>query len=458
MQEAQFLNGLYIFIILILSIATIILVKYSISLRSYLKEFMKVSKDISNKQFDSRVKGQMSGEMGIFANNFNSMIDTINITIKDITDKNMQLKSIMQSVSHGILAIDTKGKILLINDLAKIMVDGNQKLIPEGKNIRQFIQNQIVLDSIIYNMSGENSTVIQKNISKDTIYKIKIDPVHFEDTDAVIGFIINIENVTEYVKLENMRKEFVANVSHELKTPITSIKGFVETLKMTDNLDDDTKNRFLTIIENEATRLTRLIDDILLLSTIENKTKKKVEKVDLFEVFEEVHEVVNYIAKKKNIKVKYEFKNKDIDLWEYSGYIRQILLNIISNAIKYTPQNGFITVDITRGESNIRVSVKDSGMGIPKNKIDNIFDRFSQGDEFFNRKYEGSGIGLSLVKNLVEMHGGYIKVNSEINKGSEFIFAIPIKLGKEKECNNCEIDRKYKHVERCDIEFSDIYN
>ena len=286
MQEAQFLNGLYIFIILILSIATIILVKYSISLRSYLKEFMKVSKDISNKQFDSRVKGQMSGEIGVFANNFNSMIDTINITIKDITDKNMQLKSIMQSVSHGILAIDTKGKILLINDLAKIMVDGNQKLIPEGKNIRQFIQNQIVLDSIIYNMSGENSTVIQKNISKDTIYKIKIDPVHFEDTDAVIGFIINIENVTEYVKLENMRKEFVANVSHELKTPITSIKGFVETLKMTDNLDDDTKNRFLTIIENEATRLTRLIDDILLLSTIENKTKKKVEKVDLFEVFE----------------------------------------------------------------------------------------------------------------------------------------------------------------------------
>ena len=97
-------------------------------------------------------------------------------------------------------------------------------------------------------------------------------------------------------------------------------------------------------------------------------------------------------------------------------------------------------------------------MGIPKNKIDNIFDRFSQGDELFNRKYEGSGIGLSLVKNLVEMHGGYIKVNSEINKGSEFIFAIPIKLGKEKECNNCEVDRKYKHVERCDIEFSDIYN
>ena len=425
MQEAQFLNGLYIFIILILSIATIILIKYSISLRSYLKEFMKVSKDISNKQFDSRVKEQMSGEMGIFANNFNYMIDTINITIKDITDKNMQLKSIMQSVSHGILAIDTKGKILLINDLAKIMVDGNQKLIPEGKNIRQFIQNQIVLDSIIYNMSGENSTVIQKNISKDTIYKIKIDPVHFEDTDAVIGFIINIENVTEYVKLENMRKEFVANVTHELKTPITSIKGFVETLKMTDNLDDDTKNRFLTIIENEATRLTRLIDDILLLSTIENKTKKKVEKVDLFEVFEEVHEVVNYIAKKKNIKVKYEFKNKDIDLWEYSGYIRQILLNIISNAIKYTGENGSVNIKQYIKAEKVFIEVKDNGIGIPQEDIDRIFERFYRVDKARSRSVGGTGLGLAITKHMVKALNGNIKVESELGVGSKFIIELP---------------------------------
>lgn len=425
MQEAQFLNGLYIFIILILSIATIILIKYSISLRSYLKEFMKVSKDISNKQFDSRVKGQMSGEMGMFANNFNSMIDTINITIKDITDKNMQLKSIMQSVSHGILAIDTKGKILLINDLAKTMVDGNQKLIPEGKNIRQFIQNQIVLDSIIYNMSGENSTVIQKNISKDTIYKIKIDPVHFEDTDAVIGFIINIEDVTEYVKLENMRKEFVANVSHELKTPITSIKGFVETLKMTDNLNDDTKNRFLTIIENEATRLTRLIDDILLLSTIENKTKKKVEKVDLFEVFEEVHEVVNYIAKKKNIKVKYEFENEDIDLWEYSGYIRQILLNIISNAIKYTGENGSVNIKQYIKAEKVFIEVKDNGIGIPQEDIDRIFERFYRVDKARSRSVGGTGLGLAITKHMVKALNGNIKVESELGVGSKFIIELP---------------------------------
>lgn len=425
MNETEVLNGIYIFIILVLFIITILLIRYTFSLRTYLKEFMKVSRDISNKQFDSRVRGQMSGEIGEFAKNFNYMADTINYTIRDITDKNMQLKSIMQSVSHGILAIDTRGKILLINELAKKMVEGNEYLIAEGKNIRQFIKNELILETVLHNMSSEHSTVIQKNIKKDLIYKIKIDPVHFEDTDAVIGFIINIENITEYVKLENMRKEFVANVSHELKTPITSIQGFVETLKMTDNLDEDTKNRFLTIIENETTRLTRLIDDILLLSTIENKKKKKVEKVDLFEVFEEVNEVINYIAKKKNIKVKYDFENKDIDLWEYSGYIRQILLNIISNAVKYTGENGKVSVKQYIKSEKVFIEVKDNGIGIPQEDIDRIFERFYRVDKARSRSVGGTGLGLAITKHMVKALNGNIKVESELGVGSKFTIELP---------------------------------
>ena len=419
MNETGFLNGIYIFIMLILLIITILLIRYTLSLRTYLKEFMKVSRDISNKQFDSKVRGQMSGEIGEFAKNFNYMIDTINFTIRDITDKNTQLKSIMQSVSHGILAIDTRGKILLINDLAKKMVEGDSYVTAEGKNIRQFIKNELILESVLHNMCSEHSTIIQKNIKNDIIYKIKIDPVHFEDTDAVIGFIINIENITEYAKLENMRKEFVANVSHELKTPITSIQGFIETLKMTDNLDEDTKNRFLTIIENEATRLTRLIDDILLLSTIENKTKKKVEKVDLFEVFEEVHEVINYIAKKKNIKVKYDFENKDIDLWEYSGYIRQILLNIISNAIKYTGENGKVSIKQYIKSEKVFIEVKDNGIGIPEEDIERIFERFYRVDKSHSRQTGGTGLGLSIVKHGATLHHAQINVDSDLGKGTK---------------------------------------
>ena len=425
MKEIQLLNELYIFIILILSIATVVLLRYTFNLKTYLKEFMKVSKDISNKEFDSRVRIQMSGEMGEFAKNFNSMIDTINITIKDITNKNTQLKSIMQSVSHGILAIDTKGRILLINELAKKMVEGDDLLIPEGKNIRQFIKNKVILDSIVYNMSSENSAVVQNKISEDITYKIKIDPVYFKDTDAVIGFIINIEDVTEYIKLENMRKEFVANVSHELKTPITSIKGFVETLKMTEDLDVDTKNRFLTIIENETTRLTRLINDILLLSTVENKVKKRVEKIDLFEIFEEVHETVAYIAKKKNITIDYQFENEKLDLWEYSGYIRQILLNIIENAIKYTGENGNVKIREYAKRDKVFIEIQDNGIGIPKEDIGRIFERFYRVDKARSRKVGGTGLGLAITKHMVLSLGGNIKVESELGVGSKFTVELP---------------------------------
>lgn len=425
MKEIQLLNELYIFIILILSIVTIVLIRYTVSLRTYLKEFMKVSKDISNKEFDSRVRSQMSGEMGEFAKNFNSMIDTINFTIKDITNKNTQLQSIMKSVSHGILAIDTKGRILLINELAKEMVEGDELLLPEGKSIRQFIKNKIVLESILYNMSSENSVVVQKNISKDVIYKIKIDPVYFKNTDAVIGFIINIEDVTDYVKLENMRKQFVANVSHELKTPLTSIKGFVETLKMTENLDIDTKNRFLGIIENETTRLSRLIDDILLLSTVENKVKKKVEKVDLFEIFEEIHEIVGYIAKDKNIKIDYQFENEDLDLWEYSGYIRQILLNIIENAIKYTGQNGNIKIRQYVKKDKVFIEIQDNGIGIPKEDIDRVFERFYRVDKARSRSVGGTGLGLAITKHMVKALNGDIKLESELGVGSKFTIELP---------------------------------
>ncbi|MDY4576139.1 MAG: ATP-binding protein [Intestinibacter sp.] len=425
MKEIQLLNELYIFIILILSIVTIVLIRYTVSLRTYLKEFMKVSKDISNKEFDSRVRSQMSGEMGEFAKNFNSMIDTINFTIKDITNKNTQLQSIMKSVSHGILAIDTKGRILLINELAKEMVEGDELLLPEGKSIRQFIKNKIVLESILYNMSSENSVVVQKNISKDIIYKIKIDPVYFKNTDAVIGFIINIEDVTDYVKLENMRKQFVANVSHELKTPLTSIKGFVETLKMTENLDTDTKTRFLGIIENETTRLSRLIDDILLLSTVENKVKKKVEKVDLFEIFEEIHEIVGYIAKDKNIKIDYQFENQDIDLWEYSGYIRQILLNIIENAIKYTGKNGNIKIRQYVKKDKVFIEIQDNGIGIPKEDIDRVFERFYRVDKARSRSVGGTGLGLAITKHMVKALNGDIKLESELGVGSKFTIELP---------------------------------
>ena len=288
-------------------------------------------------------------------------------------------------------------------------------------------------------------------------------------------YITTSGDITKTIEIENEKKllekamdaeiaknEFFSNISHEFRTPINIILGTMQVVNKKiekNNLEMDSLKKYGKYIKQNSYRLLRLANNLIDISKMDiGAYELRCSNQNIVNIIEEITLSVADYTKNNKINLIFDTSDEEIITYCDADKIERIMLNLLSNAIKYTPQNGFITVDITRDESNIRVSVKDSGMGIPKNKIDNIFDRFSQVDEFFNRKYEGSGIGLSLVKNLVEMHGGYIKVNSEINKGSEFIFAIPIKLGKEKECNNCEIDRKYKHVERCDIEFSDIYN
>ena len=173
-----------------------------------------------------------------------------------------------------------------------------------------------------------------------------------------------------------MRTDFIANVSHELKTPLTSISGFVETLKLNENIDIATRNRFLGIIESESDRLKRLIDDILLLSFIENKETNSLEEVYIYEVFIEVYEMTDYFAKSKNINVTYRFRNQSISILSNRDYIKQIFLNLIDNAIKYTPENKDVYIEVDYYEDNLVIKVGDNGIGIPREDINRIFERF----------------------------------------------------------------------------------
>ena len=275
------------------------------------------------------------------------------------------------------------------------------------------------------------------------------------------------EQLIDVIKFQrrtiNSQENFLINISHDLRSPVNSILSVLQCLKYlnTDNSKEvkEKTNEYRKIIKRNSLKIIKLIDNLIDTTKLEgdnyhlNKTN-----LDIVNVVESIVDSIEVYANEKKINIIFDTNVEEFMINADLEAVDRIVMNLLSNAIKFSPVDEVIEVTVNAEENNVKISVKDNGMGIPKNKIDNIFDRFSQVDEFFNRKYEGSGIGLSLVKNLVEMHGGYIKVNSEINKGSEFIFAIPIKLGKEKECNNCEIDRKYKHVERCDIEFSDIYN
>ena len=423
------LTTIIFFIALVSITIAIISIRYTVKIRSYLEEFIYISKKISNKEFNSRLNISAKGELGQLAKNFNEMIDIMDSTIAEVEYSHLQMKSILKSISHGILAIDADGNIMLINEEAKRILKCNVSQTIEDKNINLVIKEKDLLKEIVLFKGSNHSKRVQLTTSEDIVYKINLDPIYLQDFDnIIIGSIINIEDITQKVKLENMRSDFVANVSHELKTPLTSISGFVETLKLNENIDIDTRNRFLGIIENESDRLKRLIDDILLLSFIENNDKMSLDKVSIYEVFKEVYEMISYMAKSKNISLDYEFNNKEIIILSNRDYIKQVFLNLVDNAIKYTPENRSIKVEAKKEKDIITIKVIDEGLGIPKEDIDRIFERFYRVDKARSRDVGGTGLGLAITKHIVKSLDGSITVNSELNKGSEFIVTIPQKI------------------------------
>ncbi|QYE97551.1 HAMP domain-containing sensor histidine kinase [Paraclostridium sordellii] len=421
-------SNIYFFIVLISIIVSIISIRYAINLRNYLKEFIAVSKKISNKEFHSKINISAKGELGQLVDNFNYMIDTIDTTIQEVEYKNLQLKSIVKSISHGILAIDINGNVLLINKEAKNIIKASYVDPIEGKNINNVIKDEKILNEISRFIGSKKTKMKQITNDEEIVYNIKLDPIYLQSSkNVIIGSIINIENITERVKLENMRSDFVANVTHELKTPLTSISGFVETLRINENIDHKTRDRFLGIIENESDRLKRLIDDILLLSFIENKDTISYEKIDISNLFKEIYELTINYAKNKNIELRYKIENEDIGINSNRDYIKQIFLNLIDNAIKYTPDGGFVETSVYQNDENIFINIKDNGIGISKEDTSRVFERFYRVDKARSRDVGGTGLGLAIVKHIVKSLNGTIDIKSELNVGTEFIVSIPKK-------------------------------
>lgn len=421
-------DTIYFIIILVSIIISIISIRYTLNLRNYLKEFMYVSKKISNREFHTKINISAKGELGQLVDNFNYMIDKIDKTIHEVESKNIQLKSIVKSISHGILAIDIEGNVLLINKEAKEMIKADLSTKVEGRNINAVIKDKDILREISKFIGSNKSNMSQITNKDDIVYNIKLDPVYLQSSkNVIIGSIINIEDVTERVRLENMRSDFVANVTHELKTPLTSISGFVETLRINDNIDISTRNRFLGIIETESDRLKRLIDDILLLSFIENKEQECFEDIDIYSVFKEVYELTYTSAKVKDIDIEYNFEHENMIIKSNRDYIKQIFLNLVDNAIKYTPNGGIVTTEVRYDDNYIIIKVIDNGIGISKEDKTRIFERFYRVDKARSRDVGGTGLGLAIVKHIVKSLHGTIDVESELNIGTKFIVKIPKK-------------------------------
>ena len=419
--------SLEIIITLISVVIAIVSARYAINVRKYLREIIDVSKRVSNNEHHARMDLGGNGELGEFAKNYNEMIKSLYNTFDELEYKNLQLRSILKSISNGILAIDIEGNILLINDEAKKMINCPKEVMVEGRNISFAIRNNLILKQIMMFMGSKVNEKTIINMEDGRFLRIKLDPVYLQNNKSiVIGSIVNIEDISERVRAENMRKDFVANVSHELKTPLTSISGFAETLKLNENIDKETRNRFLTIIDGEANRLRRLIEDILTLSFIENDKKEEKEAINLYSVYRRVEDMLMISARTKNISLNCD-ADETIKIAANADYVKQIILNLVDNAIKYTPENGNVNVKIFADKDDAVIKVSDTGMGIPKEDQARIFERFYRVDKARSREIGGTGLGLAITKHIAMNLGGTISVESELEKGSTFTVRIPIK-------------------------------
>lgn len=375
------------------------------------RELEEATQKIANGDLNKRAVIYYNDEIGSLAKTFNEMADMLEIKISDSLDKQNKLEAILESMESGVIAITAAGKVMLINPYAKSLFGIGEDII--GKNISNYIIDHDFL-SFIRDVMDIDAKEIKLFHPFEREIKVKKAPI-IGQRGSEIGIVISIQDITDIKRLENMRSQFVANVSHELKTPLTSIKGFSETLRIVD--DENTKNKFLDIIDKETDRLTLLIDDILILSNIENMNKLSNEKFNPNEVVEDVINMIKKEAAKKNISIEVEKKFNGLLVGDKDKFY-QVVLNLTTNSIKYSNENGNVKIFTNKSKDKFVLMVKDDGIGIPKEDLPRIFERFYIVDK--SRTSKSTGLGLAIVKHIVKLFNGEIFVESEVGKGSKF--------------------------------------
>ena len=333
----------------------------------------------------------------------------------------VEIKTRLLHMTEGIIAFNIDGKIDLINPAAKMLL----KISPEDYTFEDIFNKfnlDINMEKLIY---LEELTSLEQVIEvEDKTVKVLFSPFKNEKTKNPEGIIAVIQDITENVKLDTMRKEFVADVSHELKTPITSIMGYTDTL-LEGDYDQETQKEFLQVVSSEARRMAKLVTDLLELSRMDNN-KKRIKKVsfDLGNLAKECQKKLAIEIKKKKHHVECLVTADVPPVYADKDDIQRVILNILSNSIKYTPEGGTIKIYVGFVYSDAYIKIIDNGIGIPEEDLNRIFERFYRVDKSRAREMGGTGLGLSIAKEILDKNGGSIDIKSQINKGTEVVIKI----------------------------------
>lgn len=346
----------------------------------------------------------------------------INIYIKALKERANTMEAITSNMNEGLIIVDKDKKILLANPSSIRILGGIEKLSYTNNHFIRLCRNLEINEALhdCINLLENRNITIKLH---DKYLNILINPIMSEE--SILGALILIVDYTEKHQLEMARREFTSNVSHELKTPLTIINGYAEMIETGMAKQEDIK-RFSRIIREEGTRLLYLIDSIMRLSKIEEKQSKEYTPIDVFSIAQDTIDRLAIVASDKNIDV--NISGHETIINGNQTMIEELLYNLIENGIKYTQPSGKVSIDIKNDKEHCYIKVSDTGIGIPKEHQDRIFERFYTVDKSRSRKTQSTGLGLSIVKHIVEYHNGSIELESEENKGTEITVILPNNL------------------------------
>ena len=359
-------------------------------------------------------------EISPFVREITAQKDIIAKHLEQIKIERDTIGLILENMREGLLILDSEKNILVINKKATefLSSDLNSSMGLNDKNILYVTREEKLIDSIENSYKGKSySDSIEVG---DKIIKYYVNPVYIGD--EISGSIVLLIDETKRQRLEKIREEFSANVSHELKTPLTSICGFAELLK-NDMVAVDDQKEIINSIYSESNRLLDLIDEIIRISSLESSVTVKKEDVNLREIADELAYQFRDKAEKKNVRI---IVNGNEKLMANNTMMWELLSNLLDNAIKYNKEDGSVKIDMFRDTNNVILSVEDTGIGIDNKDLDRVFERFYRVDKSRSKKSGGTGLGLSIVKHIIKNHDGNLKVESELGKGTKITAYLPI--------------------------------
>jgi two-component system phosphate regulon sensor histidine kinase PhoR len=391
-----------------------------------LKEF---SDRVAQGDFHPMPIERSNDELAGLSSTLNQTASRMDSTIRILMEEREQSAAILASMEEGVVVVDSGQKIIFCNR-AFFRAFGIQESDHKGRPAVELIHNPDMI--ALFQNTLLRGEIVRGEIVTGSVrtYSYAVTAAPIRSKDAIAGAVMVLHNITEIRRLERARRDFVANISHEFRTPLTAIQGFAETLLDGALEDSDNSRRFLRIIHDHALRLSRLTEDLLKLARIEaGQLALEIKPAAIDSILDSCIETGRMKAVQKNIALETEYP-PDLPLLHADvRSLQEILQNLLDNAIRYTPDGGRISLRAVVCGSEMKLSVSDTGIGIPKADQQRIFERFYRTDAARSRESGGTGLGLSIAKHLVEAHGGRIQVESEVGQGSIFSIFLPLKNG-----------------------------